>query len=273
LPFKKMPFNFTQRIKIDPLLMAPEVQEGGSTPLTDREYIVEKFVCTPYKIGGLITEQQIEHGIADAVTDITQELVDSVNLSITYDNIMRLQGVGAPTTRALARLNLAIAGKPHGVGSAVAWSDPTSDIIKDILAMKTNIKKRSGAKAVAMYVPTDEYEYIMKNNGIKEELKYVRPDFLTNGEIAMVKGVKIYEVDTFYKDRVKKDEKIPILEHKAIMVAEDVGYTAYASASSAPILDRWEDKDRRAVVVQARSNSVSVIKDYGKIGIISGTSS
>lgn len=275
LPAKNMPFNFTQRIKIDPLIMAPEVQEGGSTPLADREYIVEKFVCVPYRLGSLITDQQIRHGLQGAVQDVTQDLVNAVNLSITYDNIMKLQGIGVQNQKAIERLNLAVAGKPHGTGSATEWSDEDSDIIGDIVAMKTDIKVKSGKTMTSLFVSTIDHEHIMNNNGIKEQLKYVTPDFLTNGEIPMIKGVKIFEVDTYYKDRKKREAKIAILSGKAIATTDDVGYTAYADPlkGSAPEMDRWEDKDRRSVVVQARASTVSVVKDFGRVGIISGISS
>jgi len=274
LPFKQTKFNFTQRIKIDPLIMAPEVQEGGKTPLTDREYIIQKYVCTPYKLGGLLTEQMIENGIDDAMVDVTSEVVDAVNLSITYDNVNKLQGVGVEDNRALSRLNTAIAGKPAGVGTATPWSDTDADILKDITSMRKRIRKASGKVARAILVPPDEYESIQNNEGIIEQLKYVTPDFLSNGEIPMIKGIMILEMETVYKDKNKRaesDEKIPMLENKVIMVADDVGYTAYAQGAPNPITQRIMDLDRDAVMVKAKANSTTVIKDFGRIGIISGT--
>lgn len=277
LPTKTMLFNFQWRVTIDPSILSPYVQEGADTPLSDAEVKFESFVCRETRIGAKISKREIGFGLPDIVTQRTTQLVDAVNRTREFENIRALTGTNVNQPLALARLNTAVAGKPHGSGTAKGWDEAGNAIIADLLAMKTDILKRSAAKAENIYIPINEYEYLHNDSNILDQLKYTQGDLLVNGRITMIKGLKVHTIPSFYKTRNKdgSDTKVFMLQDKIIVTAGKVGFTAVAEprTGSAPEMERWYERKQRSIFIHAFSSFVPVIEDYGKIGIISGSDS
>lgn len=275
LPVRNMPFHFSWRVTIDPAIMAPYVQEGADTPLSDAATTLENFVCRESRLGAKITQREIGFGLPNIVQTRVSQLVDSVNLTRTYDNIQALTGVNVNQPLALSRLNVAEAGKPHGVGTSKAWNESGNQIIQDIIAMKTDIKKKSGASATKILMPLDELEAIHNDSNILDQLKYTDGTLLVNGRLTMIKGLEIVEVANFWKDRKKDGTEVKnfLLQDKVIVVAPNLGFTAVAEpqSGSAPQMERWYEQSQRSIKMHAFSSFTSVIEDYGKIGIITGT--
>jgi len=277
VPPRNMPYNFQWQVKVDPSLMAPFVQEGADTPMSDEQMKYEAFICKEARLGSQISQRAIRFGINNIVQSKTQGLVKAINLTRVYDNINTILGTNANQPLALARINTAVAGKPHGVGTAKGWDESANLIIKDILAMKTDILKKSGEVPTELYVPIDEYEFMHDDENILDQLKYTDGTLLVEGRITRLKGLNVHIVPHFWLERKKNGEDVKhwILQDKVIMSTKNVGFTAVAEpqSGSAPEMDRWYEKSKRSVMIHSFSSFTTVIEDYGKLGIISGTNS
>lgn len=275
LPPRNMPFHFSWRVMIDPSILAPFVQEGADTPMSDAQAKMESFVCRESRLGAKISQREIGFGLPNVVQQRTTQLVDSINLTRVWDNIQALTGNNVNQPLALTRLNLADSGKPHGVGTAKAWNESGAKIIDDIIAMKTDITKKCGEMPTDVYMPLDEYEAMHGDSNILDQLKYTQGDLLVNGRLTMIKGLKIHLVANFWKERKKDGTEVKhyLLEDKVVVVAPSVGFTAVAEPmeGSAPQIERWYEAKQRSIFMHAFSSFTSVIEDYGKIGIIQGT--
>jgi len=276
LPVRNTPFNFTWRVMIDPIIMAPYVQEGGDTPFSDAEVNVESFICKEARLGAKITQREMRFGLPDMVTERITQLTDAINLTRTWENIQALLGYNAQQPLALTRLNTAEAGKPHGVGSSVTpWTDADADIIGDILAMKTDILKRCQQLPTKLIVPLNEYEALHQNTEILDQLRYTSGNLLVNGQISRIKGLDVIVCANYWKERKANGEQVKhfMLEDKVIMLAPNVGFTAVAEprGGAAPEMNRWWDYSQLSIMIHAYSSFTTVIQDYGKIGIITGT--
>jgi len=276
LPARNMPFHFAWRVQLNPAIMAPYVQEGADTPMSDAETKLENFVCKESRLGAKITQREIGFGLPNVVQTRTTHLVDAVNLTRTWENINALTGVNVNQPLALARLNVAVAGKPHGTGTAKAWNEEGASIIKDILAMKTDVtKKTGGLMPDKVFMPLDEYEAMHDDPDILDQLKYTSGDLLVNGQITRIKNLKVIPIANFWKSRNKdgSETKNFILQDKVIVCCGGLGFTAMAEPmkGAAPMMERWYEKSKRSVFIHAFSSFTSVIEDYGKIGIITGT--
>jgi hypothetical protein len=277
LPFRNTEFHFAWRVTIDPAMMAPYVQEGADTPMADAETKLEHFVCKESRLGSKISQREIGFGLPNVVQNRTTSLVDAINLTREWQNIQALTGTNVNQPLALTRLNLAQAGVPHGTGTPKAWDESGGDIIKDILAMKTDMLKKSGKVATDIYIPINEFEHIHNDPEIIDQLRYTSGTLLVDGRLTMIKGVRIHVVASFWKERKKngEEEKHFILENKVIMTTGIVGFTAVAEpqGGSAPQMERWLENKSRSIFIHAFSSFVPVVEDYGKIGIITGTDS
>lgn len=277
LPFRNMPFHFTWRVTIDPAMLAPYVNEGADTPLSDAETKLEHFVCRESRLGAKISQREINFGLPNVVQQRTTSLVDAINLTREWQNIQALTGTNVNQPLALTRLNLAQAGVPHGVGTPKAWDESGADIIKDILAMKTDMLKKAGKQATDIYMPINEYEHLHNDPEILDQLRYTSGSLLTDGRLTMIKGLRIHVVASFWKERKKNSEEIKhfILENKCILTTGIVGFTAVAEpmTGSAPMMERWLENKSRSIFIHGFSSFVPVVEDYGRIGIISGTDS
>lgn len=279
LPVRNMEYNFQWQVYVNPATMAPFVSEGSDTPMSDAEQKFESFVCRETRLGAKISQRQIRFGIGNVVQTKVGQLVDAINLTRAYDNIQCLLGnnINQKDEFAVGRLQTAVAGKPHGSGTAKGWDEADNQIIADIIAMKTDVTKKCGRIPTDIYMPINELEYIHNDSEILDQLKYTSGDLLINGQITRIKGLKIHQVANFYKDRNKDgiDVKKWLLEDKVIVVAPNVGFTAVAEPrkGSAPEIERWWERKNRSIITHAYSSFCTVIEDYGKIGIISGTDS
>ena len=277
LPPRNMPFHFAWQVAIDPSVLAPYVQEGADTPLMDQEQKVEHFVCKEARLGSKISQRAITFGIDNIVFRKTTALVNAVNLTRVWENISALTGTNVNQSLALTRLNTAVAGQPHGSGTAKAWDEADNTLIKDILAMRTDIQKKCGALPEFIFMPINEYEYLHDNEDILDQLKYTKGTLLSDGRITMIKGMKVIVVPHYWKERKKDGTEVKhwMLQDKVIMAARNIGFTAIAEPrkGSAPEFDRWYEKKQRSIFIHAFSSFTSVVEDYGRIGIISGTDS
>jgi hypothetical protein len=277
LPIRNMPFHFAYRVTIDPAMLAPYVNEGADTPMSDAETKLEHFVCRESRLGTKISRREINFGLPNVVRDRTTSLVDAINLTREWQNIQALTGTNVNQPLALTRLNLAVAGSPHGVGAPKSWDESGGDIIKDILAMKTDMLKKSGKVATDLYVPINELEYIHNDPEILDQLRYTSGTLLVDGRLTMLKGLRIHTIGSFWKERKKTGEEIKhfILEDKVIMTTGIVGFTGVAEPlrGSAPQIERWLENKSRSIFIHAFSSFVPVVEDYGRIGIITGTDS
>jgi len=277
LPPRPMPFHFAWQVAIDPSIMAPYVQEGADTPMADSEQKTENFVCKEARLGSKISQRAISFGIKNIVQRKVTNLVDAVNLTRVWENIQALTGTNANQSLALTRLNTAVAGQPHGSGTAKGWDEESNTLLKDIIAMKTDIQKKSGHMPEWLFLPIDEYEYLHDDSNILDQLKYTSGTLLVDGRLTRIKGLKIVIVPHFWKERAKTgvETKHWLLQDKAIVACSNIGFTAVAEpqSGSAPVMDRWYEKKARSVFIHGYSSFTSVIEDYGKIGIISGTNS
>lgn len=277
MPMRNMPFHFAWRVTIDPAMLAPYVNEGADTPMSDAETKLEHFVCRESRLGSKISQREINFGLPNVVRDRTTSLVDAINLTREWQNIQALTGTNVNQPLALTRLNLAESGKPHEAGSDVAWDEEDAIIIKDILAMKTDILKQSGKVATDIYMPINEFEHLHNDPEILDQLRYTSGTLLVDGRLTMIKGLRIHVIGSFWKERKKTGEEVKhfILEDKVIMTTGIVGFTAVAEPlkGSAPQLERWLENKSRSIFIHAFSSFVPVVEDYGKIGIITGTDS
>jgi hypothetical protein len=274
LPPKTTPFHFSWRIVKDPNTMAPYVAEGADTPLTDAEASYESFVCREARLGAKITQREINFGIGDVVYNRVTALVNAINLTRLWDNIQTICGYNVHQPLSLQRMKTGIAGKPHGTGTAKAWNESGADPIADILAMKT-IMAKGGYRPRNIYMPLEEYEALQNNSEIIDQIKYTDGTLLVRGEIERIKGLNVRVVDQYWKARKPngEEEKHFVLRDQVILTAENVGFTGIAEPMSgtAPMLDRWWEKKQRSVYMHAFSSFVTVVEDYAKIGIITGT--
>ncbi len=277
LPFRNMPFHFAWRVTIDPAMLAPYVQEGADTPMSDAETKLEHFVCKESRLGAKISKREINFGLPNVVQDRTTSLVDAINLTREWQNIQALTGTNVNQPLALTRLNLAVAGEPHGSGTAKTWDNSGAIIIKDILAMKTDMTKQGGKIPTDMYMPLNEFEHMHNDSEILDQLKYTSGTLLVDGRLTVIKGVRIHVVASFWKERKKDGTEVKrfILENKVILTAGIVGFTAVAEpqGGSAPQMERWLENKSRSIFIHAFSSFVPVVSDYGRIGIITDTDS
>lgn len=277
LPFRNMPYHFAWRVTIDPAMLAPYVQEGADTPLSDAETKLENFVSKESRLGAKISQREINFGLPNVVQQRVTSLVDAINLTREWQNIQALTGTNVNQPLALTRLNLSVAGVPHGTGTAKAWDESGGDIIKDLLAMKTDMTRKCGKVPTDLYVPLNEYEHIHNDPEILDQLRYTSGTLLTDGRLTMLKGLRIHVVASFWKERKKDGTEVKhfILEDKVILTTGAVGFTAVAEpmSGSAPQMERWLENKSRSIFIHAFSSFVPVVEDYGRIGIITGTDS
>jgi len=276
LPTRNMPFNFQWRVKINPAILAPYVQEGADTPLSDSEMKYESFLCKESRLGAKISQREIGFGLPNVVQSRTTELVDAINLTREWQNFQALIGNNVNQPLALTRINTAEAGKPHGVGTSIKkWNEEGAKIIDDIIGMKTDITKKCGMMARHIYMPLDEYEALHNNSDILNQLKYTQGDLLVNGRIEVIKGLRIHVTTSFWKTRNKdgSETKHYVLANKVIITTDNVGFTAVAEPKkgSSPEMERWWERKSRSILIHGYSSFTPVIEDYGKIGIITST--
>jgi len=275
-PARNMPFHFSWRVNVNPGQMAPFVGEGADTPMSDAEEKLETFVCQESRLGGKITSREINFGIPNVVMRRVTQLTDAVNLTRDWLGIQALSGVNANQADSVSRINTAVAGQPHGSGTAAGWDESSGVPLDDILAMATTIKKAS-MPPTKLFMPPNEIEYLQRNDEVLDQLRYTDNSLLVEGQIKRIKGMDIIEVSNFWKERKPDGTEVRhyVLEDKVIMTTPTVGFMAVSEprAGSAPFVERWWDRSKRSIIVHAFSSFTPVVQDYARIGVITGTDS
>jgi hypothetical protein len=272
LPPRNVKWNFQWPVIINPSAIAEEVDEGAEAPLMDAQEKIESFYCREFRLATKITKRLIDFGIHNVVRSKIQFLTEAVEKAREYLNVLALTGTNR--NQSVERLNKFKAGTGTG-GTAKKWNESGAKILDDIIDMKDKIEKLSGRVPTTLYVPTDEYTAMQKDSEIIDQLKYTDKSLLNNGEIMVVKGIRIQKVSNFFKDRKKtqEDDRIYLLEGKCIMTTNNVGFTGIAEPmrGSAPEVERWWEMSQRSIFIQAVSSFVPVIEDYSRVGIIEDT--
>lgn len=268
-PERPAPFNFQWRVRINPGEAAPLVGEGAKTPLKDEYWTYEDFVCAETREGFQIFERETKFGLPNIVASRTQAMTGALNTRLEWEGIKSLRGVATRlnSDQSVARLGSGAATDTWD--AAAATGAPLTDIINGI---KT-ILQASGKAATHVFMPINEYFYLLDHGDIMDQLKYVDPSLLTDGMLAIIKGLKIVKVTGFYKTDATSfavANKNWIFRDQVIVAACPVGFMGIAEPVT---VRRWEDYDTRSLFVQGFKSFVPVVEDYGSIYVITNTDS
>jgi hypothetical protein len=280
LPPAPLPdWDFRARIKINSAGMSPMVRPGSATEFHTTDWRYEDFSAQRVKDGFEINEWDLKYmRVGNMVGELSSEMYDRMKLRKEYTGIQGILGNGwnnQPTHRLVQ-------------GWTLNWANANSLPIADILKAKLMVKLMSGKTVKYCLVNSTDANNLQNHGNILQQLQYTSKDLLTNGLVALIKGVQIIEVDSFYKEMSDEttmlgapgrgdfresvfDEQVPgpdlktyLLSGYAVFLTDDVGKLHSTPTDG----NNWLDKDQNKIKYNAWADICPVIKDYGKICVL-----